>query len=56
VDDPLADAIVLPDHGQPFGVVRQRKWATAAGGVASLQQWLAARGSRNLVYPVPGVD
>jgi hypothetical protein len=54
VDDPLADAVVIPDAGARFGVSRQRKWAAPAGEVAALTAWLRARGSRGMVYGYPG--
>lgn len=50
VDDPLADTVVLPTGGRPFGLSRSRKWAVPTAQGPALRAWLAARGSRGLVY------
>lgn len=50
VDDPLADTVVVPGARQPFGLHRSRKWAAPEAQVPALRAWLAARGSRGLVY------
>jgi hypothetical protein len=51
VDDPLATSIVMPSHGQRFGMARRRKWAAPRSDVAALRAWLGDHDSRNLVYP-----
>ncbi len=50
VDDPLAGSVVLPAAKQAFGLSRSRKWAAPTACVPALRAWLAARGSRGLVY------
>lgn len=50
VDDPLVASVVVPAEKQPFGLARSRKWAAPRASVAQLRVWLAARGSRGLVY------
>ena len=50
VDDPLAHSVVLAAPTERFGVSRQRKWAASRADLTAVKQWLAARGSRNLVY------
>lgn len=50
VDDPLAHSVVLAAPKERFGVSRQRKWAASRADLPAMKRWLAARGSRNLVY------
>ena len=50
VDDPLARDLPVPTTEHGFSLSRQRKWSVPRDDVKDLQRWLAARGSRNLVY------
>jgi hypothetical protein len=50
LDDPIPRPVTVPASGVDFGMSMQRKWAAAQVDLPLLKGWLAARGSRNLVY------
>jgi hypothetical protein len=50
LDDPIPRSVTVPAAGVDFGLSMQRKWAASKADLPMLRAWLAARGSRNLVY------